>query len=132
MTVTNAQIATALNELGDLYELDGVIQYRVIAYRTAAKSVRDATGSVAQLVRDGKVTQLPGIGKTLDDKLQALVETGDIPAAQKLREKYPAGLIAIMHLPGFGAKRARRLYDELGVDSLESLREACEAHQLRG
>lgn len=131
-TLTNADIATALDELGDLYELDGVIQYRVIAYRTAAQSVRDATGSVTQLVRDGRVTELPGVGKTLDEKLRALVDTGDIPAAQKLREKYPNGLIAIMHLPGFGAKRARRLYDELGIDSLEALRAAVEQHQLRG
>lgn len=131
-TLTNAHIAAALDELGDLYELDGVIQYRVIAYRTAAKSVRDATGSVAQLVRDGRVTELPGVGKTLDEKLRALVETGDIPAAEKLRAKYPSGLIAIMNLPGFGAKRARRLYDELQIDSLDALRAAVEQQQLRG
>ena len=57
---------------------------------------------------------MPGIGKTLEEKLRALDETGDIPSAVKLRAKFPAGLIAIMHLPGFGAKRARLLYDELG------------------
>src|SRR4051794_24082589 len=129
--LTNAQIAAAFDELGDLYELDGVVQYRVIAYRNAARAVRDASMSVADLTRQGRATELPGIGKTLDEKLQALVETGDIPAAQKLRAKYPSGLIAVTHLPGFGAKRARRLYDELGIDSLESLRAACEAHRLR-
>ena len=129
--MTNAQIAAHLDELGDLYELDGAVSYRVIAYRTAAKTVREASVSVAQMVRDGRVTELPGIGKTLEEKLQVLIETGDTTQAAKLRAKFPAGLIAMMHLPGFGPKRARRLYDELGIDSLEKLREAAEAQQLR-
>jgi DNA polymerase (family X) len=129
--VTNAQIAAALDELGDLYELDGAVQYRVLAYRTAAKTVRDASVSVEQLVRDGRVTDLPGIGKTLEEKLQILVDTGDMKQSQKLRSQFPAGLIAMMHLPGFGPKRARRLYDELGIDSLEKLRVAAESQQLR-
>ena len=129
--MTNAQIAAALDELGDLYELDGAVQYRVIAYRTAAKTVRESAVSVEQLVRDGRVTELPGIGKTLEEKLSLLVETGDMKQSKKLREQFPSGLIAMMHLPGFGPKRARRLYDELGIDSLEKLRAAAESQQLR-
>jgi DNA polymerase (family X) len=130
-TKTNAEIAAAFEELGDLYELDGAVSYRVIAYRTAAKAVREAPVSVMALAREGRVTELPGIGRTLEEKLHALDATGDIPAAQKLRAKFPAGLIAVMHLPGFGPKRARVLYDELGVDSLEKLREVAEAGQIR-
>jgi DNA polymerase (family X) len=130
--VTNAQIAAAFDELADLYELDGAVQYRVLAYRTAAKTVRDAPVSVEQLVREGRVTELPGIGKTLEEKLQTLIDTGDTTQAQKLRAQFPAGVIAMMHLPGFGPKRARRLYDELGIDSLEALRTAAEKQQLRG
>jgi DNA polymerase (family 10) len=130
--VTNAQIAAAFDELADLYELDGAVQYRVLAYRTAAKTVRDAPTSVEQLVREGRVTELPGIGKTLEEKLHTLIDTGDTTQAQKLRAQFPAGLIAMMHLPGFGPKRARRLYDELGIDSLEKLRSAAEQQQLRG
>jgi DNA polymerase (family 10) len=130
--VTNAQIADALDELGDLYELDGAVQYRVIAYRTAAKTVRETSVSVEQMVRDGRVTELPGIGKTLEDKLRTLVETGDMKQAQKLRSQFPSGLIEMTRLPGFGPKRARRLYDELGIDSLESLRAAAEQQKLRG
>src|SRR3954462_4824153 len=120
-TKTNAEIAAAFDELGDLYELDGAVSYRVIAYRTAAKTVRDASVSIMELTREGRVTELPGIGKTLEEKLQALDETGDIPAAQKLRAKFPTGLISVMHLPGFGPKRARVLYDELAVDSPDAL-----------
>jgi DNA polymerase (family X) len=130
--LTNAQIAAAFEELADLYELDGAVQYRVIAYRNAARTVRDSSVSVAALARAGRVTELPNIGKTLEEKLLALDETGDIPAAEKLRARIPAGLVSVMHLPGFGPKRARRLYDEIGVDSLDALRAAIEDGRLRG
>jgi DNA polymerase (family X) len=129
--LTNAQIAAAFEELADLYELDCAVRYRVIAYRNAARTVRDSAVSVAALAREGKVTELPNIGKTLEEKLLALDETGDIPAAVKLRAKIPVGLVSVMHLPGFGPKRARRLYDEIGVDSLDALRAAVEDGRLR-
>ena len=129
--LTNAQIAAAFEELADLYELDGAVQYRVIAYRNAARTVRDTSVSVAALARDGRITELPGIGKTLEEKVLALDETGDIPAAVKLRAKIPVGLISVMHLPGFGPKRAKRLYDEIGVDSLDALRAAVEDGRLK-
>jgi DNA polymerase (family 10) len=127
----NLHIAAAFDELADLYELDGAIVHRVLAYRSAAKAAREATVSVAALTRQGTVTSLPGIGKTLEEKLLALLETGDIPAAVKLRAKYPAGLLAMTRLPGLGPKRARRLFDELGIDSLEMLRAAAEGQKLR-
>jgi DNA polymerase (family X) len=128
---SNADIATLFDELGDLYELDGAVVHRVVAYRNAAKSVREAPRSVAAMTRDGKVTELPGIGKTLEEKIVALLETGSIPAVEKLRAKFPSGLIDMTRLPGLGPKRARRLYDELGIDSLDALRAAAEEHKLR-
>src|SRR3954465_10910704 len=130
-TKSNAEIAAAFDELGDLYELDGAVSYRVIAYHTAAKAVRDAAVAIMQLTREGKVTTVPGIGKTLEEKLRALDETGDIPALVKLRAKFPPGLIAVMPLRGLGPKRARKLYDELGIDSLDALRAAVEAGTIR-
>jgi DNA polymerase (family X) len=129
---TNAQIAAAFEELADLYELDGAVVHRVLAYRTAAKAVREAPVSVLGLTREGRVTTLPGIGKTLEEKIRALDSTGDIPSAVKLRERYPIGLRRIMALPGWGPRKARRVYDELGVDSLEALRAAAEGGRLRG
>jgi DNA polymerase (family 10) len=128
---SNAAIADALEELGDLYELDGAIVHRVLAYRTAARSVREAPVSVAELARAGRATELQGVGDTLQEKILALIDTGTIPAAEKLRAKIPAGLIAITRLPGLGPKRARLLHAELGVDSLEALREAALAQRLR-
>jgi DNA polymerase (family 10) len=128
---SNAAIADALEELGDLYELDGAIVHRVVAYRTAAKAVREASVSVAALAREGRATELPGIGKTLQEKILALIDTGAIPAAQRLRAKFPAGLIAITHLPGLGAKRARLLHSELAIDSPQALRQAALDERLR-
>src|SRR5205807_9038181 len=128
---TNAEIAAALDELGDLYELDGAIIHRIVAYRNAAKAVRDAGVSVTALAREGRATELPGIGPTIQEKVVALATDGVIPAAVKLRAKFPTGLIEITRLPGLGPKRARRLYEELGIDSLDALRTAAEEQKIR-
>jgi DNA polymerase (family 10) len=130
-TPPNAAIADALEELGDLYELDGAIVHRVLAYRAAARAVRESPVSVAALAREGRATEIAKIGKTLQEKIVALIDTGTIPAAQRLREKFPPGLIAITRLPGLGPKRARLVHDELGVDSLEALRDAAVDGRLR-
>jgi DNA polymerase (family 10) len=129
--LSNSAIADALEELGDLYELDGAIVHRVLAYRTAAKTVREAAVSVSSLARAGRATELQGIGKTLQEKIVALVDTGGIPAAERLRARFPPGLIALTRLPGLGPKRARLLHEELGIDSLAALREAALSQRLR-
>ena len=112
--MTNAEIAAALDELGALYELDGAVKYRVLAYGTAAKAIRESPVSVAELAAAGKATEIPGVGKTLAEKIDALLDTGEIPAAAKLKAKFPPTLIEVTRVPGLGAKTARRLYDELG------------------
>jgi DNA polymerase (family X) len=129
--LTNAAIADALEELGDLYELDGAIVHRVLAYRNAAKSVREASVSVAALARAAHATGLPGIGKTLEQKILTLLDTGTTPSTERLRAKFPPSLIAITRLPGLGPRRTRLMYTELGIDSLEKLREAALAQRLR-
>jgi DNA polymerase (family 10) len=128
---TNVEIAAALEELGDLYELDGAVIHRIVAYRNAAKAVRDAPVSVAALAREGRATELAGIGQTIQEKVLALAQDGAIPAAVRLRERFPPGLVALTRLPGLGPRRARRLFDELGIDSLESLREALDQERVR-
>ncbi|MHB1569754.1 MAG: helix-hairpin-helix domain-containing protein, partial [Solirubrobacteraceae bacterium] len=128
---TNSEIADALDELGDLYELDGAIIHRIVAYRNAARAVRDATVSVTALAREGRATQLPGIGATIQEKLLALADDGAIPAAVKLRAKFPAGLLEITRLPGLGPKRARRLFEELSIDSLDALEAAATEQRIR-
>ena len=117
---TNSEIAAALDELGDLYELDGAVIHRIVAYRNAAKAVRDAPVSITALAREGRATELrrdrrdhPGEGHRRSPT------TGEIPALVKLRAKFPPGLIEMTRLPGLGPKRARRLFEELGIDSLD-------------
>jgi DNA polymerase (family X) len=129
--LSNAQIAAALDELGDLYELDGAVVYRVVAYRQAARAVRESPIAVAQMAEQGRLTEIAGIGKTLAEKISALLETGEIPAAAKLKAKFPADLVKLMGLPGLGPKTARKLYEELGISSLDDLRLAAEQEKLR-
>ena len=128
---TNTEIAAALDELGDLYELDGAVVHRVVAYRNAAKAVRDAPVSVSAMARQGRATELPGVGGIIQEKVLALADDGAIPALVKLRSKFPTGLIEITHLPGLGPKRARRLYEELQIDSLDALRAAAQEQKIR-
>ena len=111
----NAEIAAALDELGTLYELDGAVRYRVIAYREAARVIRESPVSIEELAREGRLTELAGIGATLEQKVLTLLDTGSIPSAERLKEKFPSSLVEVTRIPGLGAKTARRLYDELGI-----------------
>jgi DNA polymerase (family X) len=129
--MTNAEIAAALEELGVLYELDGAVKYRVLAYSTAAKAIRESPVSVAELAAQGRATEIPGVGKTLAEKIDALRETGEIPAAVKLKAKFPPTLIEVTRVPGVGAKTAKLLFDELGIASLDDLKAAAEAEKVR-
>ena len=130
--LSNAEIADAFNELGTLYELDGAISYRVLAYRDAAKVIRQSPVSIAELTRAGRVTELPGIGKTIEEKIVSLLETGSIPSADKLKAKFPPSLVEVTLIPGLGAKTVRRLHDELGIATLDDLRTAIAEQKVRG
>jgi DNA polymerase (family X) len=127
----NAEIAEAFEELASLYELDGAVVYRVVAYRNAAKAIREAGVSVEEMARQGRVEELAGVGKTIAEKIDALLEGGSIPSADKLKAKIPAGLVEVTRIPGLGPKRARLLYDNLGVSSLDDLRRASEDGTLK-
>jgi DNA polymerase (family X) len=128
----NAEIAAALRELGILYELDGADRFRVLAYREAARTIADSPVSIEQLAEEGRLTELPNVGKTLAQKIETLIETGSIPSADKLKAKFPATLVEVTRVPGLGAKTARRIYDEVGVESLTQLKEAAEQGRLSG
>jgi len=127
----NAEIADAFEELASLYELDGAVVYRVVAYRNAATAIREAGVSVAELARQGRVEELAGVGKTIAEKIDTLLEQGSIPSADKLKARIPSGLIEVTRIPGLGPKRARLLNEHLGVSSLEELRAAAESGQLK-
>ncbi len=126
----NAEIAAHFDELATLYELDGAVVYRVLAYRNAAKAIRDSGVSVEEMARQGRAVELDGVGKTIAEKIDALLEQGQIPAAQKLKAKIPVGLVEITRIPGLGPKRVRQLHDAIGVKNLADLKVAAEAGRL--
>lgn len=127
----NDDLADTFELLADLLELDGADVFRLQAYRRAATRIREAAVPVAQLALDGKARQLSGIGGTIEAKIVELAETGELAALDKVRGRIPPGLVGVMHVPGLGPKTARKLWTELGVESVDDLRGAAEAHRLR-
>jgi DNA polymerase (family 10) len=129
---SNAQLADQFELLADMLELDGADAFRLTAYRRAATRIRESAVPVAQLALDGKATRLSGIGTTIQNKIIEFSETGDLSAIAKLRNKLPAGLVEVMHVPGLGPKTARKLHSELGIQSAAHLRSAAENGLLAG
>ena len=101
---TNAELAERFELLADMLELDGADAFRLAAYRRAASRIRESAVPVAQLAIDGKATRLSGIGGTIEAKIVEYAETGDLAALAKLRDKLPAGLVDVMHVPAWGPR----------------------------
>ncbi|MBA2475117.1 MAG: PHP domain-containing protein, partial [Actinobacteria bacterium] len=127
----NDAVATQFELLADLLELEGKESFRVLAYRRAAQRMRESAGSIAQLALAGRAKELNGIGKTIEEKIVQIVERGEIDALAKRRGTIPPDVVAFMRLPGLGPKTAARIWSELGVATLDGLREAAAAQRLR-
>ena len=128
----NAEVAEQFELLADLLELEGAESFRVIAYRRAATRMRETSGSIAQLALDGRAKELQGIGKTIEEKIVQIVEVGEIEALTARKAKIPAGVVEFMRLPGLGPKTAARIWRELGITTIEELKQAAEEERLRG
>jgi DNA polymerase (family 10) len=127
----NADVADQFDLLADLLEIEGADSFRVVAYRRAATVMRESPAGIAQMALDGKAKSLSGIGKTIEEKIVQIVEDGEITALRERKDRIPAGVISFMRLPGLGPKTARRIWQELGVSTVEELRDAAEAERLR-
>ena len=127
----NAEVAEQFDLLADLMELDGAESFRVLAYRRAATRMRETSGSIAQLALDGRAKELQGIGKTIEEKIVQFVEHGEIEALAKKKAGVPPEVVLFMRLPGLGPKTAARIWRELGVTTLDELKQAAEAERLR-
>ena len=127
----NAEVAEQFDLLADLLELDGEQQFRVLAYRRAADQIRSSGNPIAQLALDGHAKDLPGIGKTIESKIVQIVNDGEIEALTKRKAKVPAGVADFLRIPALGPKTARRIWQELGITSVDELRKAAEAERLR-
>jgi DNA polymerase (family 10) len=127
----NAELADQLDLLADLSEILNEDSFRVIAYRRAATRIRESPSPVAQLALDGKAKELPGIGKTIEEKVVEVVNEGEMAALRRRRERVPVGVVDFLRLPGVGPKTAARIWTELGVTTLEGLKAAAEDKRLR-
>ncbi len=128
----NDELAAQFQLLADLMEIEGADGFRIAAYRRAATRILETGSSVAQLALDGKAKELQGIGKTIEQKIVEVVDDGEIHALTKRKAEVPPEVASFMHLPGLGPKTARRLWKELGITTVDALRAAAEAQQLRG
>jgi DNA polymerase (family 10) len=127
----NVQVADQLDLLADLSVLLGDDGFRVLAYRRAAARVRETPTSIAELAMAGQAKDLPGIGKTIEQKIVEVVETGEMAALTKRKELVPAEVVRFLRLPGLGPKTAARIWQELGVTTLAGLQQAAESQRLR-
>jgi len=124
--ITKSQIVTVLEQVGVLLELDGANQFRVIAYQNASRALASLEEDLLTVVREERITDVKGIGKGLGGLISEAVLEGSWGELLSLYERIPPGLMEIVGIPGLGPKRARTLYEEIGVDSVESLKAACE------
>ena len=124
----NAAIADVFDEMAELLEFSGENPFRIRAYKNGAKAIRELDESVATILADStrKLSDVPGIGKTLVEKTQVLVDTGALPQLEKLRDSVPEIVIQMSRIPGLGAKKAAKLQAELNLESLDDLRNACQ------
>jgi DNA polymerase (family X) len=132
MPVYNRDVARILNQLADLLEIEGADAFRVRAYRNAARTLTTPSREVATMVQEGEdLTQLQGIGKAISEKIEEIVRTGTLSQLAEIEERTPAELSDLLDIPGLGPKRVQALHEELGIDTLDDLREAIQQGRVR-
>jgi DNA polymerase (family 10) len=124
----NVEVARLFEELADLLELEGANPFRVRAYRNAARTLEALSIDVAAIVeRDPEeLLQLGGIGKDLADKIVVIVRTGELPQLEELKAKITPGVVQMLRIPGLGPKKVAALFKELGLETLDALKQAAE------
>lgn len=132
MPVHDADIAAAFETAADLLDLDGANPFRVRAYRNAARLLRDAKYDVVgRLARGEDLSELPGIGRDLAEKIAQVVRTGSFPLLDELRRRYPPGITELLKIQGLGPRRVRVLLDKLGIRTVEQLAQAARQGKIR-
>ena len=124
------EVSAVLDEIGTLLELQGENSFRCNAYHAAARAIENLGEDLGEIVKSGRLRDIPGIGQTLQDKITTLVTTNSLPFYTDLKEKTPPGLLQILRLPGVGPKKVKTLFDQLGISDLQQLKEACQANRI--
>ncbi len=128
--MSNRQVARILREVADLLELEDV-QFKPRAYRRAADAVESCPSSIGDLVRDGRLGELPGVGEAISAKIEEIVNTGRLAYHEELRKKLPVDLYSLTQVEGVGVRTAKRLYEGLGVRNLTDLERAAREGKIR-
>jgi DNA polymerase (family 10) len=129
--LTNDELARVFHEIGDILEVKGELVFKTVAYHRAADAIAKSPYEVARAYRAGAPPPIPGVGKAIADKLAELATTGRLGYHERLRAEFPATLVDLLEIPGIGPKTVRLVYDGLGVESVDDLRQAAEAGRLR-
>lgn len=133
MPVHNSDIADVFNKIADLLEIKQANQFRVRAYRDAARTIGGLSKTAADLLEQGKdLSDLPGIGKDLAEKIETIIKSGTHPLLEDLKKEIPEELSGLMKLQGMGPKKIAAIYNKLGIKTAGDLRKAAEEHKIRG
>jgi DNA polymerase (family 10) len=129
--VDNPQIARVFEEVADVLEIQNANPFRIRAYRNAVRTVEAQATPLRRMVEEGRpLTDLPGIGKEMAAHIKEMVETGTLGFRDELLAEVPRSLIELMRLPGLGPKKARKLWDDLKIGSVDQLEEAAKAGRI--
>jgi DNA polymerase (family 10) len=128
---SNAEVARLFAEIGDILEIKGEPPYRYNAYRTAARSVGNATERLDLLFEQGRLRELYGVGAALESKIVEYLKTGRMESHEEARRDFPIALASLLQVPGLGPGRARAVYHELGISTLSELEDAARTGRLR-
>jgi DNA polymerase (family 10) len=122
-----ARIAQILDEMGTILEIQGENPFRCRAYHNAAQALLNLPSDLGEMIADGTLAEVPGIGETMHTKIVQLATTGRLPAFDKLRKATPPGILALLRISGLGPKKIKALRESLKIESLADLRAAAEA-----
>lgn len=123
-------VAAVLEEIAVLLELNGENPFKVRSYENGARRIAQLEDDLERLVREKRLREVQGVGEALEKKIEELVTTGRLEFHEKLKAQFPPGIFELFGIQGLGPKRIKTLYDELGIDSLEKLEEACRSGRL--
>jgi DNA polymerase (family 10) len=130
MANKNLEIAGLFDEIADLLDLTGQNKFRVNAYRNAARSLRDLSADVAEIAKQDKLTDLPGIGSGMAEHIKEYLATGKIGRREELLEQVPATLVQLLQIPGLGPKKVMAVHKQLGVKTMEDLKRVLDSGEL--
>ncbi|MFW5927588.1 MAG: DNA polymerase/3'-5' exonuclease PolX [Thermoplasmatota archaeon] len=126
----NKKVSEIFYEIADLLELKGV-NFKPRAYRKAARNIDSLKDDLNDYYEEDNIRDIEGVGKAMESKIKEIIETGSLEYLEDLREELPAGLVDVMRVPDIGPKKAKKLYDEIGVEDLDSLKEKAESGKIK-